>query len=183
VIKSKFILILLFFFVSNVSNAETQSTKLNKLFKILETIDNKTDAGEVEKEIWTLWNNHPKSKQLTYKLELGTELMYEGNYLYALQVFNNVIKSDPEWSEAWNKRATLLFLMKNYQQSLDDINITLSIEPRHFGALSGRAQIFIRLEEYQKALDALNEAKKIHPVIKGNKLIKELEKLIQGFSI
>ena len=92
-IKSKFILILLFFFVSNVSNAETQSTKLNKLFKILETIDNKTDAGEVEKEIWTLWNNHPKSKQLTYKLELGTELMYEGNYLYALQVFNNVIKS------------------------------------------------------------------------------------------
>ena len=73
--------------------------------------------------------------------------------------------------------------MKNYQQSLDDINITLSIEPRHFGALSGRAQIFIRLEEYQKALDALNEAKKIHPVIKGNKLIKELEKLIQGFSI
>ena len=109
--------------------------------------------------------------------------MYEGNYLYALRVFDNIIKSDPKWSEAWNKRATLLFLMKKYQQSLNDINIVLSIEPRHFGALSGRAQIFIRLEEYQKALDALKEARKIHPIIKENNLIKELEKLIKGFSI
>ena len=179
----KFILLLLLVLIPANSIAETQSTKLNELFKTLKKIDNTLDASEVEKEIWALWNKHPKSKQLTYKLELGTDLMYEGNYLYALRVFDNIIKSDPKWSEAWNKRATLLFLMKKYQQSLNDINIVLSIEPRHFGALSGRAQIFIRLEEYQKALDALKEAKKIHPIIKGDNLIKELEKLIKGFSI
>ena len=109
--------------------------------------------------------------------------MYEGSYQYALQVFSNVVKSDPAWSEAWNKRATLLFFMKDYQKSLDDIENVLNIEPRHFGALSGRAQIFIMFEEYQKAIDDLKKAKKIHPVIRSNYLIPQLEKLIKGLSI
>ena len=87
---------------------------------------------------------------------------------------------DPEWSEAWNKRATLLFLMKDYQKSLDDISKVLDLEPRHFGALSGRAQIYIDLELYQKALKDLKDAKKIHPVSRGNRLINDLEKFING---
>ena len=41
--------------------------------------------------------------------------MYDGDYDYALKVFNNVIVTDPKWSEAWNKRATLFFFMKNFQ--------------------------------------------------------------------
>ena len=109
--------------------------------------------------------------------------MYQGQYDYALKVFTNIIENDPEWSEAWNKRATLLFLMRDYQKSLDDISIVLNIEPRHFGALSGRAQIFLELEEYSKALDDLKKAKEIHPVIRGNNLIYELEKLLKGINI
>ena len=106
--------------------------------------------------------------------------MYHGRYEYALRVFTNIIETDPEWSEAWNKRATLLFLMKDYQKSLDDISKVLDLEPRHFGALSGRAQINIDLELYQKALKDLKDAKKIHPVSRGNRLIIELEKFING---
>ena len=183
VIKHKFLLSLFFIFITVTSLAEVQSSKLNELFKTLKKIDNTNDADILEKKIWSLWNTHPKKKHLTHKLELGTELMYEGNYQYALEVFNNILKSDPNWSEAWNKRATLLFFMKNYQQSLSDIDMVLSIEPRHFGALSGRAQIFIKLEEYQKAINDLKKAKEIHPVIRGHSLIEELEKLIKGLSI
>ena len=109
--------------------------------------------------------------------------MYEGNYKFALKVFNNVIKTDPSWSEAWNKRATLLYFMKKYQRSLSDIDKVLSIEPRHFGALSGRAQIFIELEEYQKAINDLKKLRKIYPVIISNDLVKKLEKLAKGLNI
>ena len=73
--------------------------------------------------------------------------------------------------------------MKDYQKSLNDISRVLDLEPRHFGALSGRAQIYIDLELYQEALKDLQDAKKIHPVIRGNKLIDELEKLINGQSV
>jgi tetratricopeptide (TPR) repeat protein len=183
VIKNKFIILFLFLFTS-VSSAETyQNKQLDKLFDTLSKIDNGNDADSLTKKIWTVWNMHPKDNNLTYKLELGTQLMYEGSFQYALKVFTNVIKSDPSWSEAWNKRATLLFFMKEYQKSLNDIDKVLDIEPRHFGALSGRAQIFIALEEYQKAINDLKKAKKIHPKIKSNYLIIELEKLIKGLTI
>ena len=157
-----------------------QVAELKKLFDDLSKINNAQDGDVLEKKIWAVWNKHPNQKNLTEKLELGTKLMYQGQYEYSLKVFTNIIETDSEWSEAWNKRATLLFLMKDYQKSLDDISKVLYLEPRHFGALSGRAQIYIDLELYQEALKDLQDAKKIHPVSRGNRLIDELEKLING---
>jgi len=159
---------------------EKQIKILDKLFNKLSKIDNAEDADILEKEIWAVWNKHPKKNRLTDKLELGTMLMYQGRYDYALMVFTNVIDNDPAWSEAWNKRATLLFFMKNYQRSLYDIDKVLNLEPRHFGALSGRAQIYIELELYQKAINDLKKARKIHPVMRGKLLIKKLENFLNG---
>ena len=178
-IITSFFLIFAFFLPAQSS----QETILNQLFKKLSITDNYKDADLLEKKIWAVWNEHPKNKELTEKLEFGTELMYEGSYNYALKVFNNIIRTDSEWSEAWNKRATLLFFMKDFNKSLDDIKIVLRIEPRHVGALSGQAQIYIELEEYEKALDSLKKASKIYPVIRGNKLIPDLKKLIKKQSI
>ena len=183
VIKHKPIIFFLFIFTVFASAEISQTAQLNKLFNTLSKINNIQEANLFEKKIWAVWNKHPKNKKLTDKLQLGTELMYEGNYKFALKVFNNVIKTDPSWSEAWNKRATLLYFMKKYQRSLSDIDKVLSIEPRHFGALSGRAQIFIELEEYQKAINDLKKLRKIYPVIISNDLVKKLEKLAKGLNI
>ena len=183
VIKYKFIILFLFIFTSFASAEISQTEQLNKLFDKLSKSHNVNTAKLVEQEIWAVWHKHPKNINLTDKLELGTELMYQGDYKYALQIFTNIIKTDPSWPEAWNKRATLLFFMKEYQRSLDDIDKVLSIEPRHFGALSGRVQIFIELQEYQKAIKDLKKIKKIHPIITNNNLITELEKLVKGLSI
>ncbi len=176
--------ILLFFTYSVQSKTHfLQSKELNKLFNQLSKIENVDEADILEKEIWAVWNKHPKNKKLTEKLEFGTKLMYQGQYDYALKVFTNIIDNDPKWSEAWNKRATLLFFMQEYQKSLNDITQVLNLEPRHFGALSGRAQIYITLEQYQKALEDLRKAKEIHPVIRGNVLIKKIEELVNGQKI
>jgi len=183
VIKHQFIILFLFIFTSFAFAEISQTKQLKKLFNKLSKSNNVNTANLVEQKIWTVWHKHPKNINLTDKLELGTELMYQGDYKYALQIFTNIIKTDPSWSEAWNKRATLLFFMKEYQRSLDDIDKVLAIEPRHFGALAGRAQIFIELQEYQKAIKDLKRAKKIHPIITSNNLITELEKLVKGLSI
>ena len=65
-------------------------------------------------------------------------MIQQRNYQYALHIFTKIINKDPKWSEAWNKRATLLYLMGDYDRSLSDIKHVLELEPRHFGALSGR---------------------------------------------
>ena len=152
--------------------------KLEKYFKDLKNSKNLDEAIRVEKNIWNLWISHPDNQFLTNKLELGTELMENGQHKYAYKIFSNIIFEDPNWSEAWNKRATVLFLMKEYDLSLIDIEKTLNLEPRHFGALSGRAQIYINQKEYKKALDNLIQTKKIYPLSKGNNIIPTLEKIL-----
>ena len=164
----------LFCFSANSENFEQQK-KLNKLFDQLEKVNNSKTANLLEKKIWSLWHEHPNDNGLTEKLELGTELMQYGSYDYALKVFNNILKTDPDWSEAWNKRATVFFLMDQYTNSLNDIEKVLNIESRHFGALSGQARIFIRLQEYEKAIKSLEKALKFYPLFKSGELIPEIE--------
>ena len=183
VIKNIYIVILCFS-LTNLATAEaSQTEKLNLLFKKLSKANNINNAELIEKKIWSIWHQHPKNINLTDKLKLGTELMNEGSYNFALKIFDNVIKTDPYWSEGWNKRATLLFLMREYDRSLYDIEKVLKLESRHFGALTGRAQIFIELKQYQKAINDLKKAKKINPSIKSNEIIPRLEKLIKGINI
>jgi len=183
VTKYKLIIIFLFLFTSFAESEILQKEKLDKLFYRLSKTYDYNNANLLEKKIWAVWHKHPNNESLTDKLKLGTDSMYEGNFKYALQVFTNIIITDPSWAEAWNKRATLLFFMNQYQRSLSDIDTVLHLEPRHFGALSGRAQIFIELKEYEKAIKDLKKIKKIHPTIKGNDTIPKLGKLIKNLSV
>ena len=161
----------------------SQKNTLNTLFTQLEKVNNSKTAELLEKKIWSIWNEHPKDIRLTEKLELGAELIQYGDYDYALKIFNNILASDPEWSEAWNKRATVFFLMKQYTKSLSDIDKVLKIESRHFGALSGQARIFIKLQEYEKAIISLKKALKFYPAFRSGELIPEIERLIKEESI
>ena len=176
---------LLFLFISSffLSAQSSQKIILNKLFDQLIKTNDSNNAEKLEKKIWSVWSKHPEDNRLTDKMEFGTELMQYGDYNYALKVFDNIIVNDPRWSEAWNKRATVYFLMNEFKNSLDDIDKVLSIEPRHFGALSGQARIFIKLQKYEKAIKSLKQALKFYPSFKSGDLISEIEKLIKEESI
>ena len=161
----------------------SQENILNNLFNQLEKVNNSKSASIIEKKIWSIWNEHPTNNRLTERLEFGTELMQYGDYNYALKVFDNIIVNDPKWSEAWNKRATVYFLLSQFTNSLDDIDKVLNIEPRHFGALSGQARIFIKLQKYEKAINSIERALKFYPSFKNGEMIPEIERLIREESI
>jgi len=179
----KIFLIILFISSFFSSSQSSQENILNNLFSQLEKVNNSKTAVLLEAKIWSIWNEHPTNNKLTERLEFGTELMQYGDYNYALKVFSNIIVSDPKWSEAWNKRATVFFLMSQFKNSLDDIDKVLSIEPRHFGALSGQARIFIKLQKYEKAIKSLEQALKFYPSFKSGEMITEIERLIREKSI
>tara|TARA_B110000881_G_scaffold175344_1_gene160034 strand:- start:508 stop:1059 length:552 start_codon:yes stop_codon:yes gene_type:complete len=161
----------------------SQNKILDELFDQLEKVNNSKTAELLEKKIWSIWNEHPSDIKLTEKLEFGTELMQYKDYDYALKVFDNILATDPGWSEAWNKRATVFFLMKRYKKSLSDIEKVLKIESRHFGALSGQARIFIKLQEYEKAIISLKTALKFYPSFRSGELIPKIKRLIKEESI
>ena len=174
-------------FFSNV-NAENRKSELNKLFSQLKNSKNLSSAQIVEKKIWEMWLVHPSDDRrgfrLTELLIQGSRLMNMGELNKAYKLFTTIIATEPDWSEAWNKRATVLYLMDRYQSSLDDIKITLALEPRHFGALSGQALNYIELKQYEKAIKSYEAAQKIYPLLdSAKKMIPELRELINDQAI
>ena len=176
-------IILLNLFIILFSATQIVAGNLNILFKNLQNAQNMHEAERLEKKIWDDWTKHPNSKYLTNKLENATYSMNHQQYQIALKLFTDIINEDPKWAEAWNKRATLYFLIGNYDDSLKDIEQVLNIEPRHFGALSGRAQIYLSYKQYEKAVDDLQQAKTIYPLIKSAKSIEVIKKIIKDLQI
>ena len=189
-IKKIFFLIFFVLSISNNGVAENfdRNNDLNKLFTQLKNTKNLSSAKVLEKKIWEIWLVHPSDDRRGYRL---TELLTQGSRLMnirqfnkAYEIFTQIITVEPDWAEAWNKRATVLYLMDQYQSSLDDIKITLILEPRHFGALSGQALNYIELNEYEKAIESYKTVQKIYPIMDGaKKMIPQLEELIKDQAV
>ena len=93
----------------------------------------------------------------------GINEMSEGGYVAARDFFSEAIISSPDYSEAWNKRATVYYLMGEFSQSIADCEEVLKLEPRHFGALSGLGLIYTEMDNPELALDAFTRALKVNP--------------------
>ena len=179
-------IILSFLIFSSVS-AETRNNELNNLFKLLKNSEN-TKAIEIENKIWKIWITHPSKDRRGYRL---TELLAQGTFLInqrklnkAYGLFSQIILEDPKWAEAWNKRATVLYMMGSYEQSQNDINEVLKLEKRHFGALSGQGLVQTKLKNYKKAIKSYKEVEKIYPSMQAPKvMIPRLKKLIKKHTI
>ena len=181
------ILILSFLFFSN-ANSEDRKSELGKLFTQLKNAKDLSFARIIENKIQKIWSIYPsddrRGSRLTELLNQGSRLMNIGELNKAFDLFTKIIATEPDWSEAWNKRATVLYLMNQHQSSLDDIKITLVLEPRHFGALSGQALNYIELKKYEKAIESYKAAQKIYPLLdSAKKMIPELQELINDQAV
>ena len=181
----KFFYIIIFFTFLNSSYAnEDYQTQIDRLFDQLKKTTDYDSSKKIESEIWSLWTTHPSEKSLTILLADGSNYMSQNKLNIAYETFTKTIELDPKWAEAWNKRATVLYLMGKYELSQADIDKVLELEKRHFGALSGQGLVQTALKNYQKAIDSYIEAHKVHPNMKSPLImIEKLQLQIQKESI
>ena len=180
------IIILSLLIFSSVS-AEKRDDNLNNLFKQLKNSEN-TKAVEIENKIWKIWITHPSENRRGYRLtELlaqGSLLINQGKLSKAYGLFSQIILEDPKWAEAWNKRATVLYMMGKFEESQNDIKKVLKLEKRHFGALSGQGLVQTKLKNYKKAIESYKEVQKLYPSMEAPKvMIPRIKKLIKEQSI
>ena len=172
-----------FLLIINQSFADDRKDELNKLFRELK-IKNSDKTFKIEKKIWKIWSTHPEKNDLTSLLAEGSNLVNQNKLYEAEAIFTKVIKLDPNWAEAWNKRATVLYLLGEFKKSQNDIDKVLKLEERHFGALAGQGLVNIQLKNYEKAIMSYEKAQKIYPTMKSPKImIKEIKELIKQQSI
>jgi len=179
----KIVTAIVIFFLSSVSFADDQERELDKLFlELKKNIPSK--SSNIEQQIWLLWSTHPSDEKLTSILDEGSRLVQDQKLLRAISVFTEAIELDPSWAEAWNKRATVLYMIGEFQKSQNDIDRVLELEKRHFGALAGQGLVNIQLQNYEKAIKSYQMAEEIYPAMKSPKLmIKQIEELIKKQSI
>jgi tetratricopeptide (TPR) repeat protein len=172
-----FLISLLFLTIS--SKANDRDIQLNRLFNELK-INNVALVYGTEQKIWEIWSTHPTDDKLTLKLSKGTDLMQGSTLSQSIEIFSDLIELDPNWAEAWNKRATALYLIGDYEGSQKDIDRVLELEDRHFGALAGQGLVNIKLENYEKAIESYKRAQEIYPAMQSPKImIEQIEQLIK----
>jgi len=140
--------------------------RLADLFCTLATTDDPVVAGEAEDRIWALWTSH-EDPQLEERLDRAIHHIAAREFEPAVRLLDALLADRPDYVEAWNKRATLYFLMERDRDSVSDIIRTLELEPRHFGAVCGFAQICLRHGLRAEALAAFESALAINPHMAG----------------
>jgi len=142
-----------------------------------------TDDDEVvralaEHSVWEVWSRSGDA-EADQLFQSGIEQMSRGDGPAAVETFTKVIEKKPDFAEAWNKRATVLFLMGENEKSLHDCDEVIKRNPTHFGALAGYGQIYLRLDQPERALTYFRRAYRINPNLQGvGEIIPKLEQLL-----
>jgi len=130
-----------------------------------------------EQGLWALWTRSGDA-MVDRLLASGTELMSNGAYAEAIEVFTDVIQRAPDFAEGWNKRATAYFLAGEYRKSIADCEEVFKRNPKHFGALSGDGQNWLALGEIDKSLEYLRRALEVNPNMDG---VADMIRKIEAF--
>ena len=160
--------------------ADQRDPRLDELFVALSEVPDPESALGIEAAIWRIWLDGGDST-LNELMEQGIVAMNASRFRDAAGRFTDLIHAAPAFAEAWNKRATVYYLMDRLEDSVRDIERTLALEPRHFGAISGMGLIFLQRGDEEGALDAFEKVLEIHPHARGAQFhVQRLRERLQG---
>ena len=161
--------------------ADQRAPELDSLFSSLQSPQTTPGkARRITAEIWDHWLRAatPRAQEL---MDLGIAHMNEFALEQAAQIFTALIKIAPAYAEAWNKRATVFYMMGEYELSTSDVKETLRLEPRHFGAISGQGLIYMQVDRKAEALYWFRRALSVNPFMQGvQQNVELLEQSLNG---
>lgn len=145
---------------------------INPLLEDLKNPDEQV-RQKATQELWQLWF----LQKGVYGWELiqrSQGLIEAGEITQAEAALTELINDQPNFAEAWNRRAILYFTLGQYKKSLDDCQIVIKLNPIHFGALHGLGLCHAALGNYSAAIAAFRRALEIQPyALENQRLILE----------
>ena len=137
-------------------------SRLDHLFRRLAATTLPIEANQTEDRIWELWMTHPNAAAARVLDRAATDIATR-LYDIAETRLATLLRARPDFPEAWNKRATLYYLLERDDDFVRDVHRTLQLEPRHFGAICGFAQVCLGRGQRDAALFAFRAALRINP--------------------
>ncbi len=149
--------------------------RLDQLFTYLNSTA--LDAALVEDQIWDLWMHYPHHRAAEVLDKAATDIASQ-RFDIAETRLVSLLRCCPNYAEAWNKRATLYYLLGRDEESVHAIHRVLELEPRHFGALSGLGEICLASGDESAARLAFQAALRLNPYLEAVR--EEVDKLETG---
>ncbi len=96
-------------------------------------------------------------------LARATQAFEDKNYPLAVELLDRVLALQPNWAEAWYRRATVFYQIDDPVGAMADLSRAIKIEPRHFNAWTGLGHILMASDDKARALQAYQRVLKINP--------------------
>lgn len=137
------------------------SPKIQRLLADLQTED-KDAREQATQALWQIWFNQ-KGMQGLNQLILTQELLEAGEVSRAETLLNKLIDDQPDFAEAWNRRAVLHYSQGNYPEAIADCEQVVNLIPYHFGAWHGLGLCYAAQGEFRPAIQAFRRALEVQP--------------------
>ncbi len=144
------------------AGGDQTDVRLGELFATLQSSQDEIVLQETEASIWEIWYESGNAEVDEMMRQAATRVR-GGDLVGAEIIYSQIIDELPDFSEGWNRRATVRYYQGNYEGSLDDIEQTLKLEPRHFGAIWGLGMILGSQRDYERAIRAFERLLEIKP--------------------
>ncbi len=145
---------------------DPRRAEIDKLLDALKAAPNEQTAAALEARVHEAWlrAGAPVAALLLGK---GTRNMGNNADEDALEDFDAALVIDPDYAEAYNRRAMLRATLGDYRGALADIQEVLTREPRHFSALQTLSRIAENRGDIRGALLAQEKALELVPNLPG----------------
>ena len=135
---------------------------LDDLYGKLAAAGDEDEAKGLATLIANIWMRSG-SDTATLLMQRASEAQAKKDYPVALDLLDKIVGLQPNWAEAWNKRASVRYLAGDLDGSMADVEHVLKLEPKHFGALQGMAMILQRTGLDKQALEVYRRVLSIYP--------------------
>ncbi|MBW4522938.1 MAG: tetratricopeptide repeat protein [Scytolyngbya sp. HA4215-MV1] len=131
---------------------------------LLEDLKNPDEAvrDRATQELWRIWF-WQKGVYGLELLERSQTLLQAGAVAEAETLLTDLIQDQPDFAEAWNRRAVLYFTQHQYHKAISDCEEVLRLNPIHFGAFHGLGLCHASLGNYREAIRCFRKALEIQP--------------------
>jgi tetratricopeptide (TPR) repeat protein len=117
--------------------------------------------------LWRIWFEQKGIFGLE-TIRRAQSLLEAGNTDEAEATLTTLVQSQPDFAEAWNRRAVLYYTQGQYQKAIADCETVIRLNPVHFGALHGLGLCHAALGNYPAAIEAFRQAIEIQPYALAN---------------
>ena len=147
---------------------------LDELYERLAKASDPAEARGIAGAIERVWMRSG-SDTADLVMERVTQTMRKRDWKLATELLDRLVEIEPQWAEAWSKRASVRFFADDLTGAMEDLAFVLHIEPRHYSALIGMGTILERHERNAAALRVYRRVLEINPSIEP--IRRKVEKL------